>query len=80
MAQLHCYVPDPVAERLHEKAEKAGLSVSRYLGELVKRDLSVVWPEGYFEEVIGGWHGEPLERPPQGSYEIRPELTAAEGS
>ena len=32
------------------------------------------WPEGYAEEVSGGWQGEPLERPPQGSYESRSEL------
>jgi hypothetical protein len=29
------------------------------------------WPAGFFEEVIGGWVGEPLERPDQGEYEIR---------
>jgi hypothetical protein len=26
------------------------------------------WPEGFFEEVVGGWQGE-LERPDQGSFE-----------
>jgi len=74
MAQLHCYVPDPVAERLQEKAQKVGLSVSRYLGDLIKRDVKPVWPEGYFENVIGGWQGESLERPEQGIYETRQEL------
>ncbi|MBD2214707.1 hypothetical protein H6G27_33390 [Nostoc linckia FACHB-104] len=29
---------------------------------------------GFFEEVIGGWVGEPLERPEQGDYEIREQL------
>ena len=29
------------------------------------------WPSGFFQEVIGGWVGEPLERPDQGEYEIR---------
>lgn len=29
------------------------------------------WPAGFFQEVIGGWVGEPLERPDQGEYEIR---------
>lgn len=32
------------------------------------------WPAGFFEEVIGGWHGEPLERPEQGEYEQRIEI------
>lgn len=32
------------------------------------------WMPGFFEEVIGGWVGEPLERPEQGEYEIREQL------
>ncbi len=32
------------------------------------------WMPGFFEEVIGGWVGEPLERPEQGEYEIREPL------
>lgn len=32
------------------------------------------WMPGFFEEVIGGWVGEPLERPSQGEYEVREQL------
>jgi hypothetical protein len=32
------------------------------------------WMPGFFEEVIGGWVGEPLERPEQGEYETRETL------
>jgi len=32
------------------------------------------WMPGFFEEVIGGWVGEPLERPEQGEYETREQL------
>ena len=32
------------------------------------------WPPGFFEETFGVWKGEPLERGPQGEYEIREEL------
>jgi antitoxin ParD1/3/4 len=32
------------------------------------------WIPGFFEEVIGGWVGEPLERAEQGAYEIREPL------
>lgn len=51
MTQLHCYVPDDVAEKAQRKAKQAGLSLSRYLAELVKRDTcaSEEWPEGYFD-------------------------------
>jgi hypothetical protein len=32
------------------------------------------WMPGFFEEVIGGWVGKPLERPEQGEYETREAL------
>jgi hypothetical protein len=36
------------------------------------------WQPGFFEEVIGSWEGEPLERPEQLPYEVREELTFGE--
>jgi len=36
MAQLHCYVPDEIAKRFHQKAKHAHLSVSKYLAILIK--------------------------------------------
>lgn len=75
MAQLHCYVPEEIAQQAQRRAEKAGLSLSRYLAELVKRDTSVAvgWPEGYFD-LFGKWEGAPLERPPQLPLEKRLDL------
>ncbi len=72
MAQLHCYVPEDIARQAQHRAEQAGLSLSRYLAELVKRDTAQAsgWPEGYFE-LFGSWQGEPLERAPQGEFEER---------
>jgi hypothetical protein len=32
------------------------------------------WPPGYIRQVIGGWQGEPPERPPQGTFEVRDEF------
>lgn len=32
------------------------------------------WLPGFFEEVIGGWVGEPLVREPQGEYETREQM------
>ncbi|TAE61678.1 MAG: DUF2281 domain-containing protein [Nostocales cyanobacterium] len=32
------------------------------------------WMPDFFEEVIGGWVGEPLARAEQGEYEIREDL------
>ena len=72
MAQLHCYVPEEIAQQAQRKASQSGLSLSRYLAELVKRDtgVSAAWPEGYFD-LFGKWEGAPLERPPQLPLEER---------
>jgi hypothetical protein len=72
VAQLHCYVPDEIARQAQRRATQAGLSLSRYLAELVKRDAgaSANWPDGYFD-LFGKWEGEPLERPPQMPREER---------
>jgi hypothetical protein len=69
--QMHCYVPDEAADAIRKKAEARGISVSRYLAELVQRELGAGWPEGYFEAVVGKWHGDPPARPAQGEMESR---------
>ena len=79
MPQLHFYVPDHVAERIRQEAEAAGMSLSRYLAEVMKREFHPEWPAEFFEEVIGGWQGDPLERPDQGAYDARKPLLLEEG-
>lgn len=74
VAQLHCYVPDDVADSLKRRAERAGMSVSRYLAELAKRDVSQAWPEGYFERVFGRGVIDPISRPAEGNFEQRLKL------
>ncbi len=70
MPQLHCYVPDDVAEAIKERAKARHMSVSQYLASLAIQDASTRWPPGYFDNVIGSWEGD-LERPDQGSLEVR---------
>ncbi len=53
MPQLHCYVPDAIAEQLQRQAAQLGQSVSGYLAELVKRDVSAGWPEGFEAALFG---------------------------
>ncbi|MBN1865667.1 hypothetical protein JW916_00090 [Candidatus Sumerlaeota bacterium] len=74
MSQLHFYVPDETAKALRERARAAGLSVSRYLATVVRRDLGEGWPKGYFDKVVGGWQGKPLRRASQGALEKRETL------
>lgn len=71
MPQMHFYVPDAMAKQLRARARAQGLSVSRYLADVVRHELGAGWPEGFFEEVVGGWQGKPLRRPPQGKLENR---------
>ncbi|MDY0062297.1 MAG: hypothetical protein RBU45_20965 [Myxococcota bacterium] len=73
MAQLHMYVPDPVVEQIRKRAEEQGMSISRYLADLVQREFPIGWPEEFFTSVVGGWSGE-LERPAQGQLETREPL------
>lgn len=72
MAQLHCYVPEDIAQQVQHRAERAGQSVSRYLAELVKRDAAQGsgWPEGYFDLFVP-IEGAEIERAPQGEFEER---------
>ena len=74
MTQLLVDVPDPVVNQLRQRAEAQGLTISQYLVDLLCRELSEAWPSGFFEDVVGGWQGSPLERPPQGTYESRERL------
>ena len=74
MGQLHLYLPEEIANRVKERARAKGLSVSRYLARIVVREMGARWPDGYFEEVVGGWKGEPLVRPGQGTFEEREAL------
>lgn len=73
MPQLHLYVSEDVALSLRERAEARGLSLSKYLAELARREVSGGWPEGYFTEVAGGWVGD-FERPEQLELEVREAL------
>jgi len=79
MPQLHFYVNEQIARSIRERADAAGLSVSKYLAEVVQRDLEPHWPEGFFETVAGGWQGEPLSRHEQGQFETRDALAVENG-
>lgn len=70
MAQLHFYIPDPIAEKIKQKAEDAHLSVSKYIAALAKREVENDWPDDYFE-FFGKWKGGSFERPEQLPLEQR---------
>ena len=74
MPQLHLYVPKELAREVKRRAQAKGSTVSAYLAELVKREVADAWPDGFFDEVGGGWAGEPLVRSPQPVAEERKPL------
>lgn len=74
MPQLHLYVQEKTASKIRQMARSRGLSVSRFLADLVGREVRTQWPDWFFTDVAGGWHGKPLERPAQGHAESRDSL------
>jgi len=71
MPQLHTYVPKSLAGRVAARAKARGVPVSRYLADLIRRDVEAGWPDRFFERVAGGWKSTPLRRAPQGRPEDR---------
>lgn len=74
MTRLSLQLSDDVAAEVQRRADGRGVSMARFVAELVRREVRRGWPERFFEDVVGGWQGEPLERPPQRAYEERDPL------
>lgn len=74
MAQLHFYVPDKFATEIRKRAKQAHLPVSRYLVDIISREIGTEWPENYFSTICGGWNGKALKREPEGTLENRLDL------
>lgn len=70
MPQLHLYVPKEIASKVQEKAKARNLTVSRYLAEVIKRDVGEGWPKGYFDRVCGQWEGEFPDIPREAPEEL----------
>lgn len=74
MPQLHLYVPEDLAAEIARRADRLGVSVSKYLADVVKKEVSPGWPPGYFEQVVGSITDETFQRPPQLPLEEREPL------
>jgi hypothetical protein len=63
------------AEFLAQRSEAASLVQTTLQQELLRQSVDENgWPLDFFETVIGGWVGEPLERAEQGDYDVREPL------
>ena len=56
------------------KVTNADLEVVLIVQPVTAAPSQLGWPDGFFEEVAGGWQGGQLVREDQGEYEIREEL------
>lgn len=63
MPQVHFSIDERTAKQLAREAKQRGLSLSRYLAELVSRAVPETWPDGYLESVLGSCSREPLVEP-----------------
>ena len=62
MPRVSFSVPNEISILLRKNAEAKGLSLSKYIAEMVEREMAKSeWPEGYFEQVVGSWQGEVIE-------------------
>ena len=74
MPQLHFYVPDDVAELIKARAAQSNLPVSRYVADLVKRDIGRGWPEDYLQRLSVAFAEAPIRYEPSGPPEDRQPL------
>jgi hypothetical protein len=74
MTQLQIELPDEVAVEVKRRAEDSGLSVTSFVTGLVEREICKSWPKWFFDEVVGGWQGEPPERPAHLPLEVQDDL------
>ena len=46
MAQLHFYVPDDFAKEIRRRAKQAHMPVSKYLVQVIMKEIGPGWPDG----------------------------------
>ena len=64
MPEIRLQLPEEIATRVLEYATAHGMTVDSYITEIITRETYSTWPEGFFQQVVGGWRGEPLQRFP----------------
>lgn len=71
MTHITVELEDELLSEIRQRAEEQGTTVSRYLANLIRREVHRGWPAGFFEEVVGRWQGSPCTRAPQGNLQHR---------
>jgi hypothetical protein len=63
MPQMHFSVDGDLAAELVRRARQHGVSLSRYLADLVREASPGAWPEGFLEAVVGSCAKAPIAEP-----------------
>ncbi len=63
MTQIYLSVDQRTATELAARAAAKGQSLSKYLADIVRREVAEQWPDGYLRAVVGSCAADPLEEP-----------------
>ena len=78
---LNIQIPDELKDRELEIMvifQPIDSPAQQHLGQDINTPESRGWLPGFFEDVVGSWESEPLERPPQLPYRLYEDLSFEE--
>ncbi len=64
MPQISLYVDQETLEKIERNAGEQHTSISKWVGEIIKRYLTDTYPEGFFD-LFGSAKDDTMVRPPQ---------------
>jgi hypothetical protein len=67
MPQISLYIDEDTLRKVEKRAKQDNTSVSKWVGNSIKKSMTDEYPEGFFE-LFGALKEIPFERPPQGKF------------
>ena len=77
MAQMDIYIDEQLADRLDKAVRASGKSKSKWVREIIERELRDHWPEDFFD-LAGSWQDD--EGPDEIMKRIRSGMGRPDGS
>jgi hypothetical protein len=68
MPQISLYVDEITLEKVEKRAKQDNTSVSKWVGERIKKSIGDEYPNGFFE-LFGSLKNIDFDRPEQGKFE-----------
>ncbi len=80
MPQLSLYLNEPTMALLREDCQKSGISLSRYVSDLIAvKSVGGAWPAGYWDTIYGALDDSSFQIPGEIQAELDGELPSFEG-